>query len=219
MRTRLGSALLAASLLAACGADPGAPAATVTPPLASAEPDDDATATYVEWRGASLTVMESPEADELFAEVATCTSEEGGYIVSYPTAWYTNEGGEAPGCSWFGPQRITPQGSMTLVAVRPVLAPIEISVMRTGLGQILEWPRLLHEEVTVAGFEASRIEDLIPADPAWRSYGYQAWLDEDPAGLKLMAGTSSQAEGDYHLNRAVLDRMMTTLQFVDEPSQ
>jgi len=58
-----------------------------------------------------------------------------------------------------------------------------------------------------------RHEDHVPIEPPWWSYGYSAWLDDDPFGWKFTAWTSSLASGDYVLNKAVLDRMMASLEF------
>jgi len=187
------------------------PAATAVP----AGPDVS-DVTYVAWRDTGFTVIKSATADQLFSSVATCTSHEGGYTVEYPVSWHTNEGGEAPGCSWFGPEPFAQAPAALVRITRPLGVPIGLSVGATGLGQIPEWPRLLAEHVVISGVDAQRTEDLAPGTPEELMYGYTASLDADLMGLKLIAGTTSSAAEDmrgYVLNKAVLDRMMATLEF------
>lgn len=216
MRRWVASAALTA-LACGCTADsspqPVFPSANVAPdPGGEPEPVDPSDVTYVEWRDTGFTVIESAEADALFEGVAACTSEEGGYSVEYPSNWSTNEGGEAPGCSWFAPDPVSRGPTRLAALVRPDV-PIRLSVVQTGLGQIPEHPRILTVKLVLAGRDAVRTEDQVPIEPPWWSYGYSIWLDDDPLGLKFIAGTSSLANGDYVLNKAVLDRMMATLEF------
>ncbi len=59
---------------------------------------------YVAREGYPFTVIESAEADELFAMRDTCTNRVAGYTVTYPDTWYTNtEIGGWPACNWFSP--------------------------------------------------------------------------------------------------------------------
>ena len=180
-------------------------------------PDLTAGAAYVEWGDAGFTVIASAEADALFDDTQTCANDVGGYSVEFPATWFTNEPGEAPPCSWFSAQ--SPEsGTARLVALSaPAHVPIWIKIFEGGIGQIPEWPRLLTEEVAIDGLGGHRTEDLAPGRPPELMYGYSVWLDANPTGLKLTAGTSSAADGDYELNKAVLDRMMSTLEFDEAP--
>lgn len=222
MRTWIAFAMLAA-LISGCvgGSSSEPPSGSATVPSQAGATDapeapDPSDVTYVEWRDTGFTVIESATADALFESVATCTSEEGGYTVEYPVSWHTNEGGQAPPCSWFGPEPFA-QAPATLVRItRPLGVPIGLTVARTRLGQIPEWRQLLADDVVVGGVDAQRAEDVAPGTPDELIYEYTASLDADPLGLKLIAGTTSSAAQDlrgYVLNKAVLDRMMATLEF------
>jgi len=216
-----------ATLVSSCVANPGSDPAADSPTVASqgatidepepGDPSDVTYLTYLEWEDAAFTVIVSAEADALFEDVKTCTSEEGGYTVEFPSNWHTNEGGQAPACSWFGPEPFA-HAPATLVAVRrPLNVPIQLGVWGGALGQVLEQPRLVSDQVVIGGFEGFRSEVQIQARPPWWSYTYNAWLDLAFDGLKFMASTTSAADGDYVLHKAVLDRMMATLEFASRP--
>lgn len=209
-----------AALLCACVADSGSGAASDSATVASQhatidepEPGDPSDVTYIEWKDTGFTVIKSATADALFESVATCTSEEGGYTVEYPVSWHTNEGGQAPGCSWFAPEPFAQAPARLVALVRPVEVPIGLSVYRTALGHIPEWPRLLTEQVVIGGVDGGRSEVLVPGPAPQFIYGYEVWLEPAFNGLKFLAGTTSEADGDYVLNKAVLDRMMASLEF------
>lgn len=212
-----------AALISGCVADSSSLPATapaVLPshgtPLDTTAPDDPSDVTYVGWKDTGFAVIKSATADALFEAVATCTSDGGGYTVEYPASWHTNEDGEAPGCSWFGPEPFAHAPATLVRLSRPLDVPIGLLVVRTGLGRIPEWPRLLAEDVVIGGVDGQRTEDLVPGEPPEFIYGYSAWLDPEPLGLKFTAGTESAPGGDdlraYVLNKAVLDRMMATLE-------
>ena len=155
-----------------------------------------------------FTVLESAAADALFESGDSCSSP-AGYTVAVPDGWFTNAAvGDVPPCSWFSPIPFQLDGTEKI----PADVAIGLSIVRTGLGQIPELPRILHEEVTIAGFTGFRSEDMIPGDPPDFAYSYAAWLDADPTGLKLLGSTGTTSAGDYALNKAVLDRMMASLQ-------
>ena len=170
--------------------------------------------TYAAVEGMPYPVIESSDADALFVEPDSCSNPEGGYTVSYPDDWYTNtEIGDTPGCSWFSPTFFDSDASGTV----PDEIAIEIHVLEAGLGQIPEWPRVLQETVIIGGYEASRMEDAIPRGDGGFDYVYQyaAWLDDDPLGLKLTAWTRSEGQSDYLLHKAILYRIIGTLEFRD----
>lgn len=218
MRCRLVPPMLGV-LLSACGAGSASLSATSRPtPLPSAtatdaESGDPPEVAYVDWESAAFTVIDSAAADELFGATATCTNDTWGYTVSYPATWHTNEGGQAPSCSWFGPAPFASDPLTLAVLSRPEHVPIGLLVFRGGIGHIPEWPMLLSEEVVIGGIEGGRTEVLIPGQPPEFTYGYSAWLEPNFDGLKLTGGTSSTARGDYVLNKAVLDRIMALIEF------
>ena len=159
-------------------------------------------------------VIESAEADALFVEPDTCSNPQDGYTVRYPDDWYTNtEIGNTPACSWFSPTFFESDASGSV----PDEIAIEIRVAETGLGQIPEWPRVLHETVSIGGYQASRMEDAIPRPDGGFDfiYHYAGWLAEEPTGLKITAWTRSEGQSDYLLHKAVLDRIIGSLEFRD----
>jgi hypothetical protein len=169
---------------------------------------------YVNLPGQPISVIDHPGADALFAEADTCTNPVVGYAVTYPDSWYTNTAvGDTPACSWFSPvffEVTDPEEVPTEIAMT-------IGAFDGGIGQIPEWPRVDRGTVRIGPYEFTRFEDFIPGDMFFwtdyeRHYTYVAWLDDDYQGQKLIAGLGSAA-GDYDLNRAVLDRIMASMQF------
>jgi len=183
------------------------------PPVAAEWPRPDPV--YVAQPGLPITVIESAEADRLFANPDTCTNPEGGYTVSYPDAWYTNtEAGSVPACSWFSPTfyELREDGD------RPREIAIEIDVFSGAIGFI--WADLYSENLVLDGFDARRYETGMTPDAAMPTdqflYSYLAYLDDEPSeGRKLWAFTGTDYGGSYELNRAVLDRIMASLEFTD----
>jgi hypothetical protein len=170
--------------------------------------------TYAAVADMAFPVIESSDADALFVEPDSCSNPDGGYTVSYPDDWYTNTAiGDTPACSWFSPTFFDADASGTV----PDEIVIEIHVREAGLGQIPEWPRVLQETVIIGGYEGSRMEDAIPQGDGGFDYVYHyaAWLDEDSMGLKITAWTRSEGQSDYLLHKAILDRIMGTLEFRD----
>lgn len=185
---------------------PSSPAATeATSATPAASPPALA---YREVDDIPITVLFSEAADGLMAERATCTNA-GGFTISYPATWYTNEKiGNVAACSWFGPEPIEAVDPADI----PAQVAIVVHVFEGGVGQIPEYPRTDGGEVLLDGVFFGRFEDTIPSQPPEFAYQYSAWLDADYLGEKLTGTTLSSAAGDYVVNRAVLDRMMATLQ-------
>jgi len=137
-----------------------------------------------------------------------CQNLDDGYQVDFPTAWNTNaEFGGVPTCSWFAPTEYetgAPGSVPDEVAIEIFVvdgAPdflLEIIDQRTGLvGATQPATR-----VRMVGNDADLYEYVIQLGPT---------LEEGP---NLVARTSSLMGGDYDLNRAVLDRMMATMEFI-----
>lgn len=225
---RSGCALIVVLTVAACTSEPPPaqePRAlpTAESPGATAAPTPlppDAPVTYAEWRGSSLTVIQSAIADLLFEDTQSCTSDEFGFTVSFPASWYANEGGESPGCTRFAPEAFAVGGSMRLVAYVLPTVPIRLDLVPRGGpsvgGEGID--PILSEDVTIAALAGHRSELLVASQPLWMSYRYTAPVDDDPFGGQLFwAEAASPASVDYVLTKAVLDRMMTTLEFEDRP--
>lgn len=159
-----------------------------------------------------ITVLFSEAADGLMAERASCTNARG-FTISYPATWYTNEEiGDVAACSWFGPEPIEAVDSTEV----PAQVAIVVHVFEGGVGQIPEYPRTDGGEVVLDGVSFGRFEDKISFQPPDFVYHYIAWLDANYLGTKLTGSTLASAAGDYVVNRAVLDRMMATLELEAE---
>ena len=182
------------------------------PPVAAAWPRPDPV--YVAKEGLPLTVLASDEADALFIDPDTCTNPEAGYTVTYPDSWYTNtEIGGVPACSWFSPVLYDAVEG----GPRPAEIAIEIRVFDGNVGFI--WVDLYSENIALDGIAGRRYETGMTKDVATPTdsfqYAYLAALDARDDGTKLWAFTGTEYGGAYELNRAVLDRIMASIDFGD----
>jgi hypothetical protein len=196
----------------------GAGAAPDPVPTATADPTP-APLTYVQPSGAPFTVIEDADADQLFAEPDSCTNPSAGYTLSFPDDWYTNTAiGSTPACSWFSPTIFEVDGSEV-----PAEIAIVIGSFEGGIGFIHEPDYSVSDQVEIDGRNASRTEEIggMGAD-GWLprslfTYQYTIWADDDYLGLKVIATTRNDHDGDYELNKAVLDRLMASLRFDASP--
>lgn len=208
-------------VLSAClgGTDP-TPSATPQPtPTTTPEPTEEATATPTAAPTATaeatatpspvtsgppggFAVAPHPEADSLFLDRDTCTNERDNYEVTFPDDWWTNtEIGRNPACIWFSPT--------TYQVPDPTVVPDEIAITITWMeGDSGSFEEAIRRDfVTVGGQPAVRVEY------EGRSV-YQVQLGPTPEeGPNLLVETSEEMGGDYELNRAVMDRMMATMEF------
>lgn len=193
---------------------PGSP----PPPVTLAPPSP--TPLYVTQDGRELSVIESVEADELFSTVDTCTTSNGAYSVSYPESWYTNTAvGSVPACTWFSPVEFEVADSQ----VMPSEITITVTVIRGSIGWFYEPIYVLQESVMVSGFPGSRTEQAGgfdvdgPLDPSVRTYQYSVLVagGNDVDDVWIAASSSTLMGGDYVLNKAVLDRIMASLQWTE----
>lgn len=196
------------------------PSATPEPTVSpSAEPASEApspsASEVAELR--PFAIAANPAADALFLDRDDCENEADGYRLDFPDAWYTNTAiGDVEACSWFSP---------TFYEVAdPNEVPSEIAIVIEYIdGDRGSFEELLSSESgIVAGTQiAARAEwagaegdgGQMPAD--WREYVYLVQLgptEED--GPNLVMRTATDMGGDYELNKAVLDRIVATLEFV-----
>ncbi len=167
------------------------------------EPTDSPSPTLVELPG-GFTVHANAEADSLFLDRDTCSNERDNYEVTFPDEWYTNtEIGRNPACVWFSPTDYD--------VPDPSVVPDEIAItiewFDGDVGRIDADVRS-QEDVIVGGQNASRVE--------WddETYWYTIQLGPSPEeGPNLLVATSAEMGGDYELNKAVMDRMMATIEF------
>lgn len=235
----LAAVSLLAVVLAACAAEPSAPAdptatpaslvATPTPtpaatPSATSTPSPTpaptetpaASASATSTVGGGFTVAPNAEADRLFLDRDSCENRTDGYRLEFPEDWWTNtEIGKWPPCVWFSPTYYTVD---QLDEVPDEIA-ITIEWISGDRGSSEE--TLRREDVTVGGQRAVRVEHRgaegsggnMPRD--WYEYVYLIQLGPSAeAGPNLVARTDTDMGGVYELNKAMLDRIMATIAFV-----
>ncbi len=212
--------ILTVLALAACTANAPdlTPTASATPEAtpeptstaeATLEPTPEPTATPEPSASASLTAdgrffpAENAEADALFLERDECQNLRDGYQLVFPDDWYTNtEFRDVAPCSWFSPTFYEVDDSSEV--------PDEIAitiVWMAGDSGSFEDP-IRREFGMVGGQNAVRVEYE-------DSYVYQIQLGPTPEeGPNLVARTTREMGGDYELNKAVLDRLMLTIEFI-----
>jgi hypothetical protein len=219
-------------LLTACGGatDPTAePTATVgasavarhssspEPSLApTASPSVAPSASLPPPSGDGFAVTPDPAADALFLERDACENLQDGYQLQFPDDWYTNtEIRDVPACSWFAPEFYTVDDFDEI----PDEIAITIEWTPADSGSFEEL--LSTETGIVGGQSAVRAEwagaqgdgGQMPAD--WRMYRYQIQLGPTPEeGPNILVTTTTDMGGDYELNKAIMDRMMATIEFV-----
>lgn len=166
---------------------------------------------YVEHPDYPITVIGNAEADDLFSRPDSCTNPVDGYTVTFPDDWYTNtETGGVPACSWFTPELY----EMDVPGEAPEEIWISIGMVDGVIGYIGTTISYSTDEVIIDRMEVRRVE-VNPepnSDPAYRSYHYVVPLGDEGDGPTLVASTDTDMAGDYELARAVLDRIMASLE-------
>jgi hypothetical protein len=218
--------IVAAALLAACASPASSPSSdpepTPTPspsiepsvapsddptptvePSASAEPSATPAVTPPS-TGGGFEVAANPAADALFLDRDQCENRRDGYRLEYPDSWYTNtEYRDYPPCVWFSPSFYETDGD----AVPPEIA-ITVEWFPGDIGRH-DADIVTTESGQVGGQNAIRTE--------WDddTYWYSIQLGPTPEeGPNLLFATSAEMGGDYELNKAVLDRILTTIEFI-----
>ena len=205
------SAVLGVTLiLGACSAAPAptpsaSPGASATPiPAPSAEATPTAT---------PFPVRENAEADALFSRTDTCTNPEVGYTVTFPDDWYTNTAiGDQAACSWFTPDffEVDATGAM------PDEIWITIGLVPGIVGYNMLTPTDASEEVEVDGYaghwaEFRLLDEVTDTEPGEVRFHYVVPIERH--GPSLVASTSPDRADGYELAKAVLDRMMASMEF------
>jgi hypothetical protein len=233
-RSHLLLPLVAALLLGACASPASTPTAeseTTPTPEASvaasssqsasatpAEPSEEPSATPAETPppiGGGFQLTANPEADALFLDRDRCENRRDGYQLQFPDEWYTNtEYRNFAPCVWFAPDDYETDGD----SVPPEIA-ITIEWVPGDVGFFNE--ELSREEGEVGLQPAVRIEEAGAGTegsefpPDWRGYSYVIQLGRTPEeGPNLVVRTTNEMGGDYELNKAVLDRILATIEFI-----
>jgi hypothetical protein len=133
--------------------------------------------------------------------------------ITFPAAWSTNAAiadEEIPACVWFGPDVVVHR----LLTEDPEGAAITIGAVGGPAVFHREW--ISREQTTIAGRPAWRVEESVPSPSSEASETHQLvfWISlgaTSTDGPTLVARTATEEAGNYALNKAVLDRMMATL--------
>lgn len=156
--------------------------------------------------GGPFSVLPNPEADTLFLERNTCQNVDDGYEVQFPAEWNANAeigAGAAAPCSWFSPTEYEVDDPNEL--------PPEVAItIEYREGDAGSFDDAISREAVIVGEtqEAVRVE----YDDR---YLYRVQLGPTPEeGPNLLVQTTTEMGGDYELNRAVLDRMMATMELI-----
>ena len=187
-------------------------------PTPTEEPSEAPSATPAETpppTGGGFQVAANAEADGLFLARDACENRRDGYQLEYPDEWYTNtEYRDFPPCVWFSPTSYETDGDEV-----PAEIAIIIEWVASDVGSFEQ--ELSREEGEVGGQAAVRTEHAGAAGnggmmpPEWRSYRYVIQLGRtSEEGPNLIVTTTNEMGGDYELNKAVLDRIMTTIEFI-----
>jgi hypothetical protein len=141
------------------------------------------------------------DADALFAETQSCTNGAAEIVVTFPASWHTNEAtAEFPACSFFDE------------------APIDVELALSGLGPhplvirwLPSWGGGIEEPITERFELDARTMWRISWTAEQQSFGlnYLIELTDDPYGPFIHAAALEDED------RAVLDRMITRLEFTD----
>ena len=186
--------------------------ATESPEPTASATDSPAPAPTSSGTPGGFTVTPHPEADALFLDRDDCQNPEDGYQLEFPEDWWTNtEIRNVPACSWFSPTFYEVDDSRD----RPDEIAIEIFVVEGDRGYTGEI--LSREEVIVGSTQAGfRLEVDATSDGAdGTSYEYVVQLGPTlEEGPNLVARTGTEMGGDYELSKAVLDRIMATIEFI-----
>ena len=208
-------------VLAAC-TSPADPTAEPTPtptqePSDSASPSPepteeatpDATPQASEGSFGGFSIGANAEADALFEETNSCQNLDDGYEVDFPAEWNANaEIAFQPPCSWFAPTEYETGAAGTV--------PDEIAIVITridgerdyGTGEVSD-----REEGFVGVTQPAYRVTVTDGDETTYEYVVQLGrtLEEGP---NLVASASTERDGDFELNRAVLDRMMASMELI-----
>lgn len=197
----------------ACSAEPTPTPSPRGSPTPVATPSDEPTASPSPSPSPSpFSVLDSEEADALFSRPDSCTNREVGYSVTFPDDWYTNtEIGEQAACSWFTPDffEVEAPGQM------PEEIWIGIGLIEGVFGYNTLTPVESSDDIEIGGYAGHRAEyrtldDIDDTDSDRLTYHYV--LPFDTAGPTLIAATDVDMADDYELAKAVLDRIMASME-------
>lgn len=159
------------------------------------------------------------EADELFSRTDTCANPEIGYTVTFPDDWYTNTAiGAQAACAWFTPDFF----EVDLPGEVPEEIWINIGRIEGIWGYNMLTPTESSDELEIDGYAGHRAEyrtldSIDDTNTDDLTYHYVVPLDND--GPTLIASTDIGRADDYELAKAVLDRIMASMQLDPQLAQ
>jgi len=211
------AAIALAALLTACiggGATPAAsetdgssesaaPTPTAEPSAAASEASSEAATPDASQSETGFQVAPHPGADSLFLDRDECEDVDAGFRVQFPDAWWTNTPtGETGGCTWYAPTSFEVDDPDAV----PEGVVITIEIVAEDVFSDEDSPS--REDGIVGETQAAaRVED-------GGEYVYLVQLGPPGEGPTLVARTNSDMGGDHELNKAVLDRIMATMEFI-----
>jgi hypothetical protein len=177
------------------------------------------TLAYVHREGMPFTIIENAAADALFANPDVCINQTDGFRLTFPDIWYTNtQVGDVRPCTWFSPAEF-----VLPTAVRPPPPDgvvITVEVLPGGFGWYYQPTFTVDDVISIDGFEGWRREEVAGCFPGYGcralppTYTYAAPLGKHIWDRTMLAVTSSEGVPNYDLNKAVLDRIMASIEFL-----
>lgn len=212
-------------ILAACAADASPLASPTQTPMQTSSPEPTASASVTPSAEPAQTpppttseppggfsLASNPEADALFGDRDDCQNLEDGYQLQFPEEWYTNtEIGGVPACSWFSPTFYEVDDPSDV----PDEIAIQIFVLNGARGYITE--PISREEVIVGATQTAVRIEVAGTSNGDDGMTYEYVVQLGPTheeGPNLVVHTDTDMGGDYELNKAVLDRIMATIEFI-----
>jgi len=212
-------------ILAACAADASPLASPTQTPMQTPSPEPTASASVTPSAEPAQTpppttseppggfsLASNPEADALFGDRDDCQNLEDGYQLQFPEDWYTNtEIGNVPACSWFSPTFYEVDDPSDM----PDEIAIQIFVLNGARGYITE--PISREEVIVGATQTAVRIEVAGTSNSDDGMTYEYVVQLGPTaeeGPNLVVHTDTDMGGDYELNKAVLDRIMATIEFI-----
>lgn len=184
------------------------PSLTVEPEESEAEPTPTPSATAA----GEPTIAPNPDADALFLDRDECVNRQDGYQLQFPDDWWTNTAiARFPACVWFSPTFYEVPDETQ----RPEEIALEIFWVGGDYGWFTE--EFSRQEVAVGTQRGVRAEIAGTSDDPANGTTYLYVVQLGPTaeeGPNLVARTDTDMGGDYDLNKAVLDRIMATMEFI-----
>jgi hypothetical protein len=194
------------------------PSATAEPTApASADASSEPTASASSGELGAFDVAPNAEADALFLDRDDCENLADGYRVQFPDAWYTNTAiGDVEPCQWFSPSfyevydpsEVPSEIAITIEYLESDYGSFEEAISR-DFGIVGRTQEAVRVEYRGAAGEGGQMP------PEWRSYVYLVQLGPtSEEGPNLLIQASTDMGGDYELNKAVMDRIIATMELL-----